>query len=121
MSYDPKRARGRKPHPMLGHKIFPTDEFVSTISVPIAKADIEAFAQEIGLPDLAKAVTPAVVGCVVYSSTFNDENHVTEIVAAFGKRDPANSKIIRPISTEDGETPLDMLKIQLMFGSGKAD
>lgn len=115
-----KQARNRRQLKSLGHKIFPNDEFTFSISIPIAKADIEAAIKDIH-EGLRGMISPLVMGCVVYNSPFDDENHITEFNASLGKIDPTNPKIQLAIPAKDGEVPLDQLKITLTFGSGLAD
>jgi hypothetical protein len=115
------KARKRRIPRMLGHKIFPTDTFVYRVSAPISKADIDSSLVAFGITEVKQLYSPAIVGCVVYNSTFSDENHITEFLANFGLRDPNNPNLIMAFDRADAEYPADQIILQLSFGSGRAE
>lgn len=116
-----ENARKRHPRKMLGHKIFPNEEFTYRTNIPISRKKIEEIATELGFPDLEGVVYPVIVGCVIYNSTLNDDNHTTEFMVTLGQRDPTNPKIMLGFKTDDGEIPQDQLVLTHGFGSGQAN
>jgi hypothetical protein len=116
------KARTSKRNHMLGHKIFPGDQFLSRISMPILRSDIEDQAVGWGLTvNDDFLVFPAVVGCVVYNSTLDKTNHITEFVAHLGTRSAVHPNTPLGIKIKDGKTSVADLLLVLSFGTGSAD
>lgn len=116
-----EKARTRRIYRMLGHKIFPGDTFIQNISAPIERQKIDSALAAFGVAEVKVLFAPAIVGCVVYNSTFNNDNHTTEFLANFGRRDPEHPNTMLAFDLVDGEYKADQISLQLSFGSGRAD
>ncbi len=115
------RAKRRRPRDLLGHKIFPTDQFTEKVSSPISKQVVRHIEELVGEPVDDYKLTISVVGCVVYNSPAGTENHTTEFMFWIGREDPSNPNIVIGMPTTDGEIPLDELQAVVGFGTGRAD
>jgi hypothetical protein len=114
-------ARRRKTYKQIGFKIFPGETFTARTNALIKRSGIDAAAAKMGFPDWKDFINPVIVGCAVYNSTFNDENHVTQFVGHFGLRDLTNPNRRLGIPTKIGTISPDMMRMDTGFGSGRAD
>jgi hypothetical protein len=105
---------------IFGARIFPGQPIELNQTVWLARASIEKEAEELGLPK-NNFIFPAFVGCVVYRSPVDDENHTTEFVVQLGRRDPHHAHGLLAIEVREGKVNSLDLKLQAFLGSGAAD
>lgn len=99
----------------LGVTLFPGDTQLHAQSLPISRADIDAFnkkmAADYGEMSIGTAFLPTLVGCVDYKFTFTEGHHQTGFILDLRRRDPATPNAAFGFDIKDGNVAANRLSL----------
>ena len=102
------RANLRPGEFSAGDTLFPGQERLWEINLPISRADMERSWADMAETHKHKpgtTISPVLVGCASYRSTLNGKVHKTRFIASLSKMDPTNGRIRFSIDRSDGNVP----------------
>ena len=110
-----------------GDTLFPGQERLWEVNLPISRADIEKSSADLAAThkiDPDTFISPFLVGCASYRSTLDGSIHKTRFMVSLSRRDPSRPNARMGIDTSHGDVPLALLALDdvgFIYGGSFAD